>query len=78
MTPAEQEKLFSTVFYYYPHESIKWVSGYVHGVMDHGLHRPPNSRYLHEYRNNRDPYANGYFIGYTDSIADDIVPVKNA
>ena len=75
MTPSQQEQLFAAVRKARPYRPVRWASGYVHGVADQELDRPPNSAYLCLRFRARYPYGWGYFLGYADAVMGSIVPV---
>lgn len=69
MNPAEQAKLFKKVRRKFRRNSERWASGYVHGVVDEGLHCRPDKDYWTN--SGIDKYAAGYMQGFTDALGTD-------
>lgn len=66
MTNIEQEKLFKRVRERFPNHSVKWCSGYVHGIVDEVLQVHPTQTRV------EDNYYYGYIAGFIDARGVDI------
>lgn len=72
-TIENQEEFFKKVRERWPKWSVRRASGYVAGVMD-GYIRDEPQRELRENYILGDPYAAGYFRGFTDAAGEVMAP----
>lgn len=72
---TDQENLFKRICKRFKKRSVKWCSGYLHGILNEGKHKKPDPVYLGITRTLTDvgqrDYNNGYLWGFLDARGED-------
>lgn len=69
MIMTDQDKLFKRIRKRFKKRTVKWCSGYLHGILDEGKRKKPDRVYL---GTPHVGYNQGYLYGFVDARGTDV------